>query len=163
LAIDDVAAARAVTVLALVRQAFLGFVLLVAVFGAVVVAIEIGEPPSPDSGRWAAISMLAAVTILVVTPRFDSRLDCAGPPRALALSYQRRFFRRLANAVVAVGFIVGMTTATWWIYPVMALASVPAFLRAMPSGRRIAADEEKLRERGCRLDLLDTLLDKPTR
>ena len=101
-------------------------------------------------------------------PRSDTPLRLSlgprGPPRELALSYQRRFFRRLAwaNAAVLIGFIVGITTATWWIHPVMAVAS------GLGSCVRCRADaasqptQAKLTERRRRLDLLDALLELPS-
>ncbi|HEU5082172.1 MAG TPA: hypothetical protein VFU14_02440 [Acidimicrobiales bacterium] len=133
------------------------FVAVLAILGVVAVAV------APDSGDVPAAAVGGAVVLYGLASRLASRLierplDCASP-ESLRLTYQTRFFLRIAIAEAAalIGFAGVFVSGSWWPYLVGVLFALAGFVRAAPTELSLSRDQDELATTGCALQLRDVL------
>lgn len=149
--------------LVVLRQVFLSFCFALVAFG-VVLAVLYSDSERfsyPSSGVAAGLLVLAAVG-LVIEPRLEKPLQCAGD-QELAASYRTRFFQRIAfsEAAALFGFVGFFLTYAWWPNPVGVTIAAVGFSRAAPSRRNLARDEEELVQRQCGRSVVGALWFAP--
>ena len=127
--------------LRLVSRALL-FALLI--FGAVVFLVRDPEKSNDGAIAWSVVIVVLAIVLRIVGGWLEPKLD-ASTDEALVATYNTRMFVRIALAEVpaAVG-LIGSFVGPWWTYYVGLAVTLPALLRAMPSPRNIARDDEDL-------------------
>jgi len=143
------------------RHLFLRFCSAIVLIG--VVVLLLGTDPSSDGAvdLGPALAILGAIGVaLVVAAEVVGRrpLDCTSP-RTLAGSFRTRFFVRLAlgEAAALIGFVALFVVDSPVPYFVGAVFTAVVFARLVPTRAHLAADQLRLRARGCTLDLVAAL------
>jgi hypothetical protein len=117
-------------------------------------AFEDGWPSVFATAGLCALS----VALFYGVPRIERPLTRASD-RGLAEAFETRMFLRIAFAMspALFGFTAAFVVNASWVFYVSALASVPALLRAAPSRRALARDQEELTARRCDRSLVAVL------
>ena len=146
--------------LVVLRSLWLLFLSSVLLIGAVVLAMSTLDLGTGPDGRAvavgvAAIGVIAQLVAPVLVPGI--RGDTAGEAVA---SVQRSVLARVAFAEVAplagfVGFMISVNPA---VFLVGAAIGVAGLLDAMPSGERVVAWQQELRDSGSSVELLPALV-----
>jgi hypothetical protein len=106
--------------LTVLRYLYVAFVNAMVLIGVVVIVLatvaEIGVDGISAGVAAAAVTLVGAISFLVA-PAVERPLDCSDD-KALAASYQTRFFVRIAfaEAGVLAGFAGFIVSDRWWIY-----------------------------------------------
>ncbi len=150
------------SVLAMLRQVYLGYCLIVLLLSALVVWLATGLAPQTRPTFAIGLVMLAAATLPLALV-LEQRLDCSAEV-TLTKSYRTRFFRHMAfgtSAVVA-GLIAVVQASEPLAFPPCLLFTVILYWRAIPTAGHIARDSDELAARGCTCSLLHALVQRPT-
>lgn len=145
--------------LVMVRQVFLLYALAIALFGFVLLQLGLSSADASMSGGTVMVGTGAvALVALMLGPIVERPLDGSSVGR-LAESWRNRFFVRVAigEAPALAGFVAAFRAGSVFPYVLGGTATAVMFVRAAPSGRNIAKDQEGLTERGCSLSLLAVL------
>lgn len=145
--------------LALLRQVFLTFCVALVLFGVVLAFIYSDSEPLSDPSTEGAAALLALAAVgMLIEPRLEKPLQC-DDDSALVASYRARFFLRIAFSEAAAlwGFVGFFLTYAWWPYPMGAAMTAIGFLRAAPSRRNLARDQDELMQRQCGRSLVGAL------
>jgi hypothetical protein len=154
--------------LILLRTVFLSFVSALFFVGVVVVVLlGITSGSLTDGGAVPAAALVAAVGMagLFVSHLIGQRpLDCGGV-QALAESYRKSFFLRIALAELAalVAFVASFLVGAGWLYLLGAVFSAAGFAGLAPTAGRLAQRQEDLERAGCPLRLADAVRRLPFR
>lgn len=142
--------------LVLLRQLFLSFVFALVAFGLVLVFVYSGPVAQPVAVM-PLVVVLTGVSCLVAQRLFSKPLDLTSSA-SLAAGYRTRFFLRMAfgETPALVGF-VGFFIYDWWLYPLGLAFTAVGFAYAAPSGRNLAADQERINAQGSGLRIVPAL------
>jgi F0F1-type ATP synthase membrane subunit c/vacuolar-type H+-ATPase subunit K len=135
--------------LVVLRGLFLSFCAAIALVGLVVLVLSAGEGIEQGAdGTTVAIAVAVAGVVLLVASAWRRPLD-GSSEQALAQSYRRRFFLRMAFAEAAalLGFVGFILTGNPAIYLVGAAFTVVGFVLLAPTAGNLARDQEALRAR----------------
>lgn len=121
-----------------------------------------------DDGEGLAAPVAAGVVVAVgvvgwlLTPLLGPRLDCS-TAETLVTTYRTRFFLRMAIAEAAAltGFAVALVAYQPWPYFLGLAFTLVGFLRAAPTERNLARDQDALAVAGCAHPLAATLRATP--
>jgi len=121
-----------------------------------------------DDGEGLAAPVAAGVVLAVgvagwlLTPLLSPRLDCS-TAATLVATYRTRFFLRMAIAEAAAlaGFAVALVAYQPWPYFLGLAFTLIGFVRAAPTTRNLARDQDVLSVAGCAHPLAETLRMAP--
>ena len=150
---------RAVDTLAATRQAFTGFTGSLVLYGVVLFFLEPGQRDLKRSPGLALVFTAVAALNSLITPRLLEKPLEGTDFKALAASYQVRFFLRVAFAEFAalIGFVMFFVANEWWAYPLGVAVAAVGFARLAPTKANLAKDQADLRRRGNQLSLVAAL------
>lgn len=143
--------------LALTRQVWLAFFLALPLVG--IVALLVAVEPTTSATPWVLGLAVATVVLLAAEGWALARpLNCEDRS-GLATSYRSRFFLAMAfsDAIALQAFATAMVTGRAWIFWGFYPFALIGQLRDAPTPAKIAADQERLRDRGCQLSLVGAL------
>ena len=147
-----------ITTLTMVRQAFVGLLLLLALTTGMCLFVTLSSDGVPNTGAVVAVVVVAAMGT-VVFRLIEHPLTCASEA-TLADSYRRRFFLRMAsaNSAVLLTFVAGVYSGASWTIAFAAVFALIGYTRAIPSVKAIVREDEALATGGgCRWSLLRAL------
>ncbi|HEY8545369.1 MAG TPA: hypothetical protein VIL36_09995 [Acidimicrobiales bacterium] len=128
-----------------------------------VVAVILASSSGDDAeglpvGAAAGVVAVVGVVGWLLGPRLGPRLDCS-TAATLVATYRSRFLVRLgtAEAAALTGFVMVVLTGEPLLYALGLAFTLVGFLRAAPSARNLARDQEDLAVRGCAHPLAETL------
>ena len=155
-------AAGEVTTLRTIRQVFIGFVMMVALGGPILLWVTLTSRNTPSMRAVEGLILLAAV-IAVAGRLLEPELSCASEA-TLAASYSTRFFLRMAfaNAPVLLMFVIGTVSGATVTFAFAALFAIVGYAHAIPSAGRLTREDAALSERGCRWSLVRSLQMRPS-
>lgn len=139
------------------RIVLASFVAALAVLGVVAIVVAPGSGDVPAAAVGGAVVLYGLASQIL--PRLVERpLDCSSPD-SLRLTYQTRFFLRvaIAEAAALIGFAGVFVSGAWWPYLVGVLFALAGFIRAAPTELSLSRDQEDLASGGCALQLRDVL------
>jgi hypothetical protein len=145
------------------RGLYLSFCAAIALVGVVVAVLAAGGFEGGDvAGGPVAVAVGVAGLALVVASAWRRPLD-ASSDLALADSYRRRFFLRMAFAESAalLGFVGFVLTGNPALYAVGAPFTVLGFALLAPTVANLRRDQEELRRSGNRRSLVAALRHAP--
>lgn len=145
--------------LLVVRMLFLAFAAAIGLFGFVLTQLGLSSTTASLSpGKAMTIVGAVGIGALVLGPSIERPLDCASAGR-LVETWRTRFFVRLAigETPALVGFAAAFISGRVSAYFVGASATAVMFVRAAPSARNIARDQQELYIRGCQQSLYTAL------
>ena len=145
--------------LTLLRSLFVRFSTAVMLIGVVVLILGDIDPEQPDRpGLTVPIVIAVGLVCLVLQRIVPGPLDCS-TPAALAASYRRRFFLRIAfaEACSLAAFALYIAFGPGWVYAVGLVFTLAGLMVAAPTRARLRADQDALGLRGCTLSLVAAL------
>jgi hypothetical protein len=153
--------------LVLLRTVFLSFVSALFFVGVVVVLVLDITSGSPTAGVFPAAALVVGVGVVGLVASYllgQRSLDC-GSDQALAESYRKSFFLRIALAELAalVAFVASFLVGAGWLYLLGAVFSAAGFAGLAPTAGRLAQRQEDLERAGCPLRLADAVRRLPFR
>jgi hypothetical protein len=151
--------------LVLLRTVFLSFVSALILVGLVVFILDAtsGSVAAGAQELAVAVIVLVGVTGIVVSNLIERRpLDCESD-QALAESYRKSFFLRIALAELAalVAFVAYFVAGGVWLYFLGGAFSAVGFARLAPTAGHLARYQEDLARAGCPRSLSGALRRLP--
>ena len=141
------------------RMVFVAFCNAIVLFGFVLIfVLPFCEQPTTSAILVASLALYFVVSQLVLRVR-ERPLDCL----ALANSYRKRFFVRIAVAEVGalIGFWAAFAVQGSVVYYASALLSLVGYRYAAPTRDSLQREQQTLYQQGCGASLVATLRGGP--